>query len=194
MGFLIRYLRLAVTVNLLLLNYPISAEDPSKDLFFATTVGTGLAWLNHKGAEPGPEVGVIWEVAFGLGVTDSLALGLEFTTWQKTSLGVPYHLHTLAPRLEYSPERRKGVYLTGAMGLGLTDGDPPTKRSGMNLTLAAGYRFSVSSWITLGPEFSAKGHYYFREYELGLKTGERTAFEVSLGLSARFYGSRGVDP
>ena len=145
-------------------------DDPFSDrtgrggtLFFASTLGAGLAFPDDEQFEPGPTLGAVWEVTFGWGLTDQLALGVDFGTWQNSFLGLPFHFHNaFAPRLEWSPSGADGLVLSFAAGLGTTDGvrPPNSTHHGVAFTPRVAYRWDLGRGAAFSLVGGAHHHHY----------------------------------
>ncbi len=168
---------------------PAEAPTRTDAIFFAITAGLGLALPDDPQFDPGPTLGGIWEITFGWGLTDSLALGIDFGTWQNSWLGLPFHFHNaFAPRLEFDPGQLDGLVLSLAVGLGTTDGVRPPNhtRHGLAITPRAAWRWDIGQGSTLALVTGLHVHPYLDFPEVAL-----IPFLVG---ELRIYGDTGHGP
>jgi hypothetical protein len=148
-------------------------------LFFAGSGGFANAWIDHPDigarARPGAYVGLL----FGWTLSERWAVGGEFTTWGTSPLGTPVHLHTIGPRLEFSPAGMAGLLVRSTVGYSLTEGELRA-RAGAGAALTLGYRWFPRRGVAIAGEAGAHGHLY----------GNGTAAFPFAALEVRFYGSR----
>lgn len=158
-------------------------DDPRarRELFFGLAVGGGVAWTEHPEVSTDPRAGVTWDIVFGWRLAERWALSVALTTWQTTFLGTPYHLHTLAPRVELNPLGREGPFLLGGFGLGMVDGDV-SKRAGLAVTSAAGWRWGLGRGVTLSAQAGI-----LAQWDVLFGDGGR-AVEPFGALELRFHG------
>lgn len=183
-------LPILVALALSSLGATAEAESPPREdtIFFATTVGGGLAMPGKEQFDPGPTPGGYWEVTVGWGLTRHLALGIDFGTWQNSWLGLPYHFHNaFAPRLELAPlDSGDGLILSLAAGLGTTDGVEPPKetRHGIAITPRISWRWALGSSAAVALVTGLHVHVY-------VEGGQ--AFNPYAAIELRFFGRHDVE-
>jgi hypothetical protein len=175
----------AVSVALLIMAVAVQGhtQDRGDTIFFSTAVGLGEAWPDDVQFDRGPTLGVAWEVLVGWGLTEYLAVGIDFGTWQTSLLGLPFHFHNgFTPRLEWTPFGGDGLFFGVGSGLGTTDGVVPPNRTrhGIAVNPRAGFRWALPGGAAVATVVGAWVHHY---------PGQGTAVVALSVLEIRMYGS-----
>ncbi len=147
---------------LLVSGVPIFGNEVSKfpGVYFGGTLGFGVARIKHPEVADVARLGTELDLVFGWDISSHWGIGIELSSWQDTPLGVPSHLHTFAPRVDYTLDPQgDGLYFASAIGIAMTDGDV-RKRFGFATHLGVGYRWSLIQWITLSLEGGMHAHLY----------------------------------
>ncbi len=162
-----------------------SPSDPARDdtIFFGMNVGTGVASVDQADLSGRWRGGLVYDAAFGFGLSDQWAAGLELATWQPLNLnGDPTHVHQFGVRAEYALSGPDGWIAASSVGLALGDGRA-TKRLGGGGLVQLGHRWALGRWVAIAVEGGVHGAVY--------KDG--TALAPFLAVQLRFYGQRPRD-
>ena len=171
---------LVVALSMAAGNASAQSAPPAPGIFFGAGAGFGLAKIDHPQLGGELRSGAVVDLHFGWQLSSQWSVGGEFPTWGTSPLGTPVHLHTMGPRVEFSPFERGGVFVGATLGFALTEGAVKA-RGGVGVVPRVGYAWMISPWTGIAVEAGAHVHGY----------GDGSALTPFVGLRLRFHGAVG---